>query len=126
MNPFDPDFTRNIFGLTGLIIAGSFCFTIVLVVGIGLWMRKIINPHGKMKDAVLAQATILNMWDTGVTLNDNPQVGMLLEVHPTDRPAYQVQTKAVISRFRLLQYQVGAVVPVKYDPTDPSKVILAS
>ena len=29
-----------------------------------------------------AQAEILKVWDTGMTINDDPVVGFLLEVHP--------------------------------------------
>jgi hypothetical protein len=31
-----------------------------------------------------AQATILSVWDTGVTINHNPQVGVRLEVRAAD------------------------------------------
>src|SRR5258708_7897095 len=71
-----------------------------------------------------AQAKILRMWDTGTTLNDNPMVGLALEVHPASRPAYQVETKALISRLKISQVQTGATVAVRFDPTDPSKVAL--
>jgi hypothetical protein len=126
----DPtDLTRSILGSTGIIIFVSLCGSAVL--GIGLtWfsiymIRNVMNPHGKMSDAVLAQATILNVWDTGTTLNDNPQVGLLLEVHPMGGQPYQVQTKSLVSRLKIPMIQVGNVVPVKYDPRDPSKVVLA-
>jgi hypothetical protein len=126
----DPtDLTRSILGSTGIIIFVSFCLSAVFGIGM-IWfsfymIRRVMNPHGNMADAVLAQATILNMWDTGTTLNDNPQVGLLLEVHPAGGQPYQVQTKSLVSRLKIPMVQIGNVVPVKYDPRDPSKVVLA-
>jgi hypothetical protein len=129
MDPTDPNFVTNLLGSTTLIILGSFCFSAVLAIGITLFairmIRGVMNPHGNMAGSVLAQATILNMWDTGVTLNDNPQVGLLLEIHPAGAPPYQVQTKSLVSRLKIPMVQIGNVVPVKYDPSDPSKVVLA-
>lgn len=126
----DPtDLTRTILGSTGIIIFASFCLAAVFGIGITWFsirmIRGVVNPHGQMANAVLAQATILNMWDTGVTLNDNPQVGLLLEVHPAGGQPYQVQTKSLVSRLKIPMVQIGNVVPVKYDPSDPSKVVLA-
>jgi hypothetical protein len=126
----DPsEMISSIIGGTGLIIFASLCVSGLLAIGItwfSIYMiRNVMNPHGKMTDAVLAQATILNMWDTGVTMNDNPQVGLLLEVHPAGAQPYQVQTKSLVSRLKIPMIQIGSVVPVKYDPRDPSKVVLS-
>lgn len=73
---------------------------------------------------VLATATVVKIWDTGMTVNDDPVVGFLLEVRPEDRPAYQAQTKMLISRLAIPQIQPGAVVTVRYDPVEPSRVSL--
>ncbi len=72
-----------------------------------------------------AQATIVNLWDTGTTVNDNPLVGLLLEVRPTSRPPYQVKTSLLISRLQIPQYQPGRVLAVKVDPKNPEKVAIA-
>ena len=71
-----------------------------------------------------AAATILKMWDTGTTLNDNPQVGLLLEVHPVNRSPYQVETKCFVSRLKIPQVQPGAVVAVKIDRQNAMNVAL--
>jgi hypothetical protein len=71
-----------------------------------------------------AQAKILKLRDTGTTLNDNPKVELLLEVHPRDRAAYRVETKCYVSRLRISQVQTGAFVAVKIDPQDITKVAL--
>jgi hypothetical protein len=73
---------------------------------------------------VLAEATVLKIWDTGMTVNQDPVVGFLLEVRPRDRAAYQAETKLLISRLSIPQIQPGAVVTVRYDPAKPSRVSL--
>ena len=102
--------------------------TVVVLVFVFLVFRKVFGGISRNNALLMngepAQATVLQLWDTGVSLNDNPQVGLLLEVHPQNRPTYQVQTKSFISRLKVSQVQTGAVVAVKVDPTDPAKVAL--
>lgn len=73
---------------------------------------------------VLAAATIVKIWDTRMTVNEDPVVGFLLEVRPEDQPAYQAETKLLISRLAIPQIQPGAVVTVRYDRANPSRVSL--
>jgi hypothetical protein len=102
--------------------------TIVVVVVVFVVFRRVFGGISQNNAMLVsgepAQATVLQLWDTGVSLNDNPQVGLLLEVCSQNRPAYQVQTKSFISRLKVSQVQTGAVVAVKIDPTDPAKVAL--
>lgn len=71
-----------------------------------------------------AQAEILKIWDTGMTVNDDPVVGFLLEVHPDGKDSYQAETKLRISRVSVPQVQPGAVVPVRIDRANPQRVSL--
>ncbi len=71
-----------------------------------------------------AQAEILKIWDTGMTLNEDPVVGFLLEVRPNGKPVYQAETKLRISRLHVPQVQPGSVVPVRIDPANPNRVSL--
>jgi hypothetical protein len=71
-----------------------------------------------------AEATILQIWDTGMTVNDDPVIRFLLEVHPTGKPDYQAETKLRISRLAISRFQPGAVVPVRIDPRHPKHVAL--
>jgi hypothetical protein len=73
---------------------------------------------------VPADATVVRIWDTGVTVNDDPVVAFLLEVKPTDRPAFQAETKALVSRLAVPRVQPGAQLKVMYDPNDTTRVAL--
>lgn len=81
------------------------------------------NP--KIENAILGQATILKIWETGLTVNDRPQIGFLLNVQHPDGSSYEAETKAVISIIHLPQIQPGATLAVKIDPQKPNRVALA-
>jgi hypothetical protein len=71
-----------------------------------------------------AQATILEVRDTGVTVNNNPQIKLILQVTPQTGMPYQAEVKLLISRLETYKYQSGMVLPVKYDPNDTSKIAI--
>lgn len=77
-----------------------------------------------MATGVDAQATILGLQQTGTFVNNNPQVILTLEVQPAGQPAFQAQTSTILPLVAVPQVQPGNVVAVKYDPADPTKVIL--
>ena len=87
-------------------------------------MDGVAQARQLQKTGLAAQATILRIWDTGMTVNDDPVVGFLLEVRPPGGAPYQAETKLLVSRLSIPQVQPGAIVPVRYDPAVPSHVSL--
>jgi hypothetical protein len=74
---------------------------------------------------VAAPAEILRIWDTGTTVNEDPVVGLEVEVQPVaGEPFRAVIEKAWISRLAIPRYQPGAVIAVRYDPNDPSRAVV--
>ena len=71
-----------------------------------------------------ASGRVLKIWETGVRVNDNPVVGFLLEIHAEGIAPYEAETKALISILWIPRIQPGEIMPVKYDPDDPSRVAL--
>jgi hypothetical protein len=72
---------------------------------------------------VAASAEILERWETGIKVNDEPVIGLKVRVKPADRPAYEATIKRVlISQLEIPQFQPGAVIPVRFDPKAPSRV----
>ena len=72
---------------------------------------------------VAAQAEILAIGETGLTVNDDPVVSLEVEVRPADRPPYRATIKrTLISRLAIPQFQPGKIIPVRFDPRDPSQV----
>ena len=121
-----PDVTSMILGTAVPIIV----LTIVIIVVAMIFVRRLTGNtaanRALMASGETAQATVLQMSDTGMRINDNPRVSLLLEVHPANRPAYQVEVKQVISMLQASQYQPGQQLEVKIDPADPKKVVIAA
>lgn len=75
---------------------------------------------------VPAEATVVQIWDTGVTVNNDPVVGFLLEVKPENQATFQAKTKALVSRLAVPRVQPGARLRVFYDPKDTTRVAIDS
>ncbi len=95
-------------------------------------LRIFKNPWSKYANADLlnyglpTQATILKMWQTGTVFNNNPQIGLHLQIQsPDDGSIYDVETKVVLPQFMVAKFQEGATVPVKVDPNDHTRGMLA-
>ena len=73
-----------------------------------------------LRAGVAAPATIVDVADTGMTINDNPRVELTLRVVPGDgTEPFDLRRKMVVSRVKLPH--VGERLTVFYDPDDPSK-----
>ena len=127
-----PEFAE-IFGTTSILMVLSICACTVLslAVTIGItvfairFIRKKVGPDRSiLQNGIPAQARILSVQQTGVMVNNQPQIIFNLDVrHPGSSP-YQAQTKAVIPMVNIPQLQPGTDVPVKIHPTDPTKIVL--
>jgi hypothetical protein len=108
-------------GLPGLIMS-------VVMVGVfgGIFWPIVIKPmmtaSRLRKTGVAANARIVEMNDTGVTLNNSPQVKLLLEVTPPMGQPYLVETKQYISRLQTSMYMPGNMIPVLIDPNDKNMI----
>jgi hypothetical protein len=108
---------------TYIIIGASLVFSFVIFAVARGYMKKMMG--GNLKNTgEPAQAKILRMWDTGTTINQHPVAGFLLEVQRMNQTPYQVETKSLVPRLMSGQLQPGAVVPIKVDPSNPTKVAL--
>jgi hypothetical protein len=99
-------------------------------VGIGLvWfgMRsraRAANARRIDETGQAGQATITGLTQTGMFLNENPQVEMDLMVQVPGRPPYAVKRKEFVPLILLGRLSTGAPLPVKVDPADPNSVII--
>jgi hypothetical protein len=118
--------------MTGLIITAiSLIFTFAIL-GFVFYLVyiKLIKPSQNAKrilqTGMPGKAKVLGLAETGMTVNNSPQVLLTLEVTPdhTRRP-YQVQTKQIISILHIPQFQPGARLLVRVDPNDPNQVAIA-
>ena len=84
--------------------------------------RMIFPPQ--IKNGVTAEAKVLKVWDTGTTVNDNPQIGMLLEIKPPVGPSFQAEAKTLVSRLNAASVQPGITAKVIYDPEKPKRILV--
>jgi len=66
------------------------------------------------------EATLLALEDTGMRINDNPRVQVVMEVRIPGYPPYQVTKAVTVPLIRMSQVQVGAVVGVMANPAQPN------
>lgn len=104
--------------------------TVVILIVVFFVVRRMTGNtaanRAVLESGETAQAVVLKMWDTGMRINDNPRVGLLLEVRSSTRPAYQVELKQVISMLQASQYQPGQTLEVKIDPANPQHVVISA
>jgi len=72
-----------------------------------------------------APATILSVWPTGVKFGINLQLGLRLQVQPTDGGSYEAETKVMLPKHVLDALREGATVSVNVDPQDRTRVAMA-
>lgn len=113
-----PMITRVSMALVAFFFGGSMLLQVGAVVFGGI-SNTTLQETGRTADA-----TILEISDTGTTVNENPVVHFVLDVRPGDYPAFQAETEMLISRLQIPMIQPGTVVVVKYDP-DTQRVALA-
>lgn len=115
-------------GVTILIICVSLVCTLVITVAaiaVPFIIIRQMNQNNQKRAQELAavgirgEATILSLQDTGMRINDNPRVAMVLEVRLPNMAPYQVQKTITVSIIQLPQVQPGAVVAVLVDPSAP-------
>lgn len=108
------------FSLVG--VGVFFPMSMVLIVGAPIvsWL----SNRAALARGVPAEAVILKISDTGTTINDDPVVRLLLQVHPPGQSPFQAETEQLVSRLQILQVQPGATVQVKYDPTNQAVALV--
>jgi len=91
---------------------------VVVVVGLSMLpFRRLLFPP-VIKNGIDGEAKVLKVWDTGVSINDNPQVGLLLELTPPGGVPVQVEAKQVVSRLSVAHVQPGVKALIYYDPAN--------
>ncbi|MEO6253778.1 MAG: hypothetical protein ABIO79_10750 [Ferruginibacter sp.] len=78
------------------------------------------------KTGLPGKALIKEVRDTGVTVNNSPQVKLLLEIKNSFGQKYTTTIRTLVSRLQPFIYQPGMTIPVLIDPKDENKVVIDS
>lgn len=86
-------------------------------------MSGVADSKELQQSGIAAEAAIVRIWDTGITVNDDPVIGMEVEVYPAEGEPWRATIpKSLISRLDIPQFQPGQTVHVRFDPQDRSRV----
>jgi hypothetical protein len=89
-----------------------------------LFFGPMLNASRLQKTGLSGKAIITAVNDTGVTINNNPQVKLTLEVKNSFGQRYSTTCRVLVSRLNPFAYQVGMEIPVKIDPKNENNVVV--
>lgn len=77
-----------------------------------------------LKEGTEAPAILLNMEQTGVYVNNQPQVKLQVQVHSLTGRNFVSETRAVLTLVDLSQLRIGNTLKVKYNPANTKEVMV--
>jgi ribosomal protein L31 len=89
-----------------------------------LFIKPALNARRLQKIGMPATARITSVQDTGVTINNNPQVKLVLDVRNNFGQRYTAECRVLVSRINPAAYAPGMEIPVKIDPADEKNVVI--
>lgn len=89
-----------------------------------LFFKPMLNASRLQKTGLPGRAKILEVKDTGVTINNNPQVKLMLEVKNSFGQKYNAQCRVLVSRINPNMFMPGMEVAVKIDPKNEQNVVI--
>lgn len=89
-----------------------------------LFFGPMLNFNRLQKTGLSGKARVLEVKDTGVTINNNPQVKLIVEVKSNLGQRYNASIKTLVSRINPFVYQPGMEIPVKIDPNNEQNVVI--
>jgi len=113
-------------GSEGIYIAGGILvlFGGMFLLFYKLFFAEMFLANRLKKEGIPGKALIKEVHDTGVTINYNPQVRLVVEVKNSLGQLYTASLKTVVSRIQTQLYQPGMVIPVLIDPKDEQKMVI--
>lgn len=75
-------------------------------------------------NGVSAPAMVVSLADTGVSINDNPQIQLQLQVHAPEGATFTASVSTFVSRVQTSAFQQGAIVHVRYNRDNPQQIAI--
>ncbi|NPV89207.1 MAG: hypothetical protein HPY50_00330 [Firmicutes bacterium] len=113
---------KNFYYMAGV---SSIVFPIIGLAGVLMYYKRINDREEHLiQNGIQGIAEILSRQQTGVYINELPQVKFLLLITLPGREPYQVVHKDVVSMLDLGSINVGARLPVFVDPNNEKNIFL--
>lgn len=97
------------------ILATGSLMAVSMLALIGSPLLSFFSNNSLRKNGRKGEATILDLQETGTTVNNSYLVHFELEVHPMGGPPFTASTEQLVNRLEIPQFQPGTRVPVRYD-----------
>lgn len=102
---------------------------IIVFGGMGFFLNKFLwapknNIRRLMNFGIPGRAKILEVHETNISVNNNPQFKILLELKNSLGEIYSATTKIIVSRLKPNFFQTGKEVKVKIDPQNEKNVMI--
>jgi transcriptional antiterminator Rof (Rho-off) len=75
-------------------------------------------------EGIPGKAKILKAHETNISVNQNPQYKLVLEIENKEGQVYSTSCKTIVSRKRMVYFQPGKEVSIKIDPKNERNVIV--
>lgn len=82
------------------------------------------NTRRLQNTGIPGKAKILEVYDTNITVNNNPPVRLVMELKNNFGQVYTTDCKMIVSRLRPINFQPGKQVNVKIDPKNEKDMIV--
>ena len=118
--------------MTIIIVGASLLITVLVLVFVGRTVSKVtrgLNQNIQQTNQVLmngepAEATVLNLAPSGVSVNYSMMMDVLLDVQPPNRANYQASVRTLIPQYKMAQVQPGQRVHVMIDRLNAGNVAI--
>jgi hypothetical protein len=121
-------FTNMMGGITIISVIVPIIITVVVLFFVFRFLGNLSKANQATQQLLMtgvpATATILQLQDAGMRVNDNPQVNVMLEIDSSQFGKYQAVVQSIIPMIKLAQVQPGQMINVKIDPSNPQRVAL--
>ncbi len=119
-----------------VVIIGSILFSLVVTIVPIVLVVKYLSKMSGQRQALLhqgvpAQARIIQMGQTGTTINDSPMIRFVFEVRPQPMPGYRqamppftANAEILVPMIALARVSPGATVPVRFNPQNQAEITI--
>lgn len=97
---------------------------IVLQIALGPLLRKFRSNRKLSREGVEAEAVLLHMQQTGLYVNNLPQVKLQVQVQPRTGRNFVTEAHEVLSFVDMSRLRIGGVIMVKYNPYNTREVMI--
>ena len=98
---------------------------VISALGVRFFYKRINDREvNLMQNGLKGEAEILSADQTGMYLNELPQIKFLLEITSPYGETYQMEHKDVVNMLDLSSIKVGAKLPVFIDPNNERNILL--